>query len=68
MELQGGEGIDVDEGGDGANVGRLLHGVGVEGRGDNVGNLHLHGVMFMGFLINIWLSFSNDFSHLNPGN
>ena len=49
MELQGGEGIDVDEGGDGANVGRLLHGVGVgvEGSGENVGNLH--GVMFMGF-------------------
>ena len=48
MELQGGEGIDVDEGGDGANMGRL-HGVevGVEGEGDSDGRLH--GVMFMGF-------------------
>ena len=60
MELELGEGVDVDEGGDGASVGSL-HGVGVdvEGGGDNVGSLH--GVMVMGFLlINIWLSFSND--------
>ena len=65
MELQGAEGVDVDEGGDGASVGRL-HGVGVEGERDSDGRLH--GVMFMGFFFKIWLSFSNDFVHLNPGN
>ena len=46
MELQGAEGVDVEECGDGASVGRL-HGVGVEGEGDSDGRLH--GVMFMGF-------------------
>ena len=46
MELQGAEGVDVEECGDGASVGRL-HGVGVEGEGDSDGCLH--GVMFMGF-------------------
>ena len=46
MELQGAEGVDVEECGDGASVGRL-HGVGVEGERDSDGRLH--GVMFMGF-------------------
>ena len=65
MELQGAEGVDVEECGDGASVGRL-HGVGVEGEGDSDGRLH--GGYVHGFLFNIWLSFSNDFVHLNPGN
>ena len=70
MELELGEGVDVDEGGDGAGVGRL-HGVGVdvdEG-GDGANKGRLHGVMFMGVLLtNFWLSFSNEkSSHLNPG-
>ena len=46
MELQGAEGVDVEECGDGASVGRL-HGIGVEGEGDSDGRLH--GVMFMCF-------------------
>ena len=66
MELQGAEGVDVEECGDGANMG-MLHGVGVGVEGEGDSNGRLHGVMFMGFLFNIWLSFSNDFVHLNPG-
>ena len=60
MELKGCAGVDVEEEGDGASVGRL-HGVGVdvEGGGDSVGRLH--GVMISGFVLDIWLSFSNEF-------
>ena len=56
MELELGEGVDVHEGGDGASVGRLHHGVGVDIRGGGDDDWRLHGVMVSRDLLDINLA------------